>query len=71
MAVNGRLIVTLAYKASGAIPKVLYVGYDADEARAALEVVQDKGYFEVRICRNIDALWTFRIKADPVPGLGV
>jgi hypothetical protein len=71
MPVSGRLIVTLAYKASGAIPKVLYIGYDADEAKAALEAARDKGFFEIRVCRNIDALWISRFKADPVPALRV
>ena len=71
MAISRRLTVPLAYKAAGAVPKVLYLGHDADEARKALEAVRDKGFSEVRICRDIDALWTFRIKADLVPALGV
>ena len=71
MPVSGRLIVTMAYKALGSVPRVLYIGYDADEARKALEAVRDKGYFEVRICRDIDTLWTFRIKADPVLAIEV
>ena len=71
MAISKRLTVTLAYKAAGAIPKVLYLGHDADEAKAALEAARDKGFFEVRVCRNIDALWISRFKADPVPALRV
>jgi hypothetical protein len=71
MPVSGRLIVTLAYKASGVIPKVLYIGYDADEAKAALEAARDKGFFEIRLCRNIDAVWISRFKADPVPAFRV
>ena len=66
MPISGRLIVTLAYKAAGAVPKVLYLGYDADEAKAALEAGRDKGFFEIRLCRNIDQLWITRFKADPV-----
>jgi len=67
MAISGRLIVTLAYKAKGAVPKVLYIGYDADEAKAALDAARDKGYFEIRLCRNIDMLWISRFRAEPVP----
>jgi len=66
MAVTRRLTVTLAYKAAGAVPKVLYLGYDADEAKAALVAAKDKGYAEIRVCRDIDVFWLSRVKAEPV-----
>ena len=66
MPVSGRLIVTLAYKAAGAVPKVLYLGYDANEAKAALESARDKGFWEIRVCRNIDMTWLTRWKASPL-----
>lgn len=61
-----RLTATFAYKAAGAVPKVLYLGFDADEAKAALETAKDKGYFEIRVCRNIDAAWMSRYRAEPI-----
>ena len=64
MPASRRLTVTLAYKAMYAVPKVLYLGYDADEAKAALEAAKDKSYFEIRVCRNIDMLWIARFKAE-------
>lgn len=63
---NRRLTATFAYKAANAIPKILYLGHDADEAISALESAKDKGYFEIRVCRNIDATWMTRFKAEPV-----
>jgi hypothetical protein len=66
MAINRRLTATFAFKAAGSVPKILYLGYDADEAKAALEAAKDKGYFEIRVCRNIDAVWMSRFRAEPM-----
>ena len=62
---NKRLIATLAYKASGAVAKVLYLGHNADEAKAAMTTATDKGYFEIRVCRDIDYFFLFRHRAEP------
>jgi hypothetical protein len=67
MAITGRLAAVLAYKAQGAVPKIIYLGYDNDEALRTFEREKEKGYFEIRVCRNIDMNWTSRFKADPVP----
>ena len=67
MAINKRLTATFAFKAAGAVPKLLYLGYDTDEAKAALESARDKGFWEIRVCRNIDMFWLTRWKASPVP----
>lgn len=61
-----RLTATFAYKAAGAIPKILYLGHDADEAKKALENNRDKGYFEIRVCRDIDLNWMSRYRAEPI-----
>ena len=57
MFVSRRLVATFAYKVQWDKPKVLYLGYDADEAKKALEEATDKGYFEIKVCRDID--WYF------------
>jgi hypothetical protein len=67
MAISRRLTATFAFKAAGAVPKILYLGYDADEAKAALESTKDKGFYEIRVCRNIDMTWLTRWKASPPP----
>jgi hypothetical protein len=64
MAISRRLTATFAFKAAGAVPKLLYLGYDADEAKAALESAKDKDFWEIRVCRNIDAFWLTRWKAS-------
>jgi hypothetical protein len=61
-----RLIATFGYKAAGSIPKILYLGQDADEAKAAMTAATDKGYFEIRVCRDIDLSWMFRHRAEPI-----
>jgi hypothetical protein len=66
MALNRRLTATFAFKAAGAVPKILYLGYDADEAKAALEAAKDKGYFEIKVCRNIDSFFIARWRTEPV-----
>lgn len=69
MVLNRRLIATFAYKAAGAVPKVLYLGHDADEARTVFEAAKGKGYFEIRVCRDIDLLTCVHIdryRPDPV-----
>jgi hypothetical protein len=63
---NRRLIATFGYKAAGSIPKVLYLGHDADEAKAAMTAATDKGFFEIRVCRDIDLTWMFRHRAEPI-----
>jgi len=60
---NKRLVATFGYKAAGSIPKVLYLGHDTDEAKAAMAVAVDKGYFEIRVCRDIDNVWLHRHRA--------
>lgn len=67
MVLNRRLTATLAFKAAGAIPKILYLGFDAEEARAAFETAKDKGYFELKVCRNLDLLTcVHRWRSEPV-----
>ena len=66
MVLNKRLTATFAFKATGAVPKILYLGYNTDEAKAALEAAKDKGYFEIRVCRNIDLTWLTRWRTEPV-----
>jgi hypothetical protein len=63
---NRRLIATFGYKAVGSIPKILYLGHDADEAKAAMIAATDKGFFEIRVCRDIDLSWMFRHRAEPI-----
>lgn len=69
MAASTRLSVVLGFKAPGAIPKVLYLGYDADEAKAALETAKDKGYYELKVCKGFDAFFIARWRAELVPAL--
>lgn len=61
-----RLTVTFAYTDEGEIPKILYLGHDADKAKAALEAARNKGYFEIRVCRDIDKIALHRYRAEPV-----
>lgn len=63
MATGRRLIATFGYKASGSIPKVLYLGHDMDEAKAAMVAASDKGFFEIKICRDIDFYFIHRHRA--------
>jgi len=63
-----RLVATFGYKAAGSIPKALYLGHDVDEAKAAMAAAMDKGYFEIRVCRDIDFRFLHRWRA-PVPNL--
>lgn len=70
MVLNRRLTAVLAFKAAGAVPKVLYLGYDADEAQPIFDTAKDKGYFELKVCRNLDLLTcVHRWRCDPVPAL--
>ena len=62
---NRRLVGTFGYKAMGSIPKVLYLGHDTDEAKAAMAAATDKGYFEIRVCRDIDFRFLHRYRAEP------
>ena len=64
--ISKRLTATFAFKAAGAVPKILYLGHDADEAKAALEAAKDKGYWELRVCRNIDLFFLTRWRAEPL-----
>jgi hypothetical protein len=66
MAISTRLTATFAFKAAGAVPKILYLGYDAEEAKAAFEAAKDKGYAELKVCRNLDVFFISRWKAEPV-----
>jgi hypothetical protein len=63
---NKRLVITFGFKAAGAIPKILYLGHDVDEAKSALEAAKEKGYYEIRVCRDCDRTWLHRFKAVPV-----
>ena len=63
---NTRLVATFGYKAAGSIPKVLYLGHDVDEAKAIMTMATDKGYFEIRVCRDLDLNWMFRHRAEPI-----
>lgn len=63
MPIQRHLVMTLGFKAAHAVPKVLYIGYDTDEARAALENAQDKGYYEIKVCRDPDRFFVKRWKA--------
>lgn len=67
MGISGRLIAVFAYEAAGAVPKVLYLDYDADKALKVLGAAKNKGYFEIRMCRNIDAGWVSRFRGEPIP----
>jgi len=58
MVINRRLTAVFAYKAAGVVPIVLYLGHDADEAMAKFVKAQDKSYFEVRFCSNVDSFLT-------------
>lgn len=60
------LTATLAYKTAGAVPKVLYLGHDADDARAVLETAKDKGFYEIKVCRGFDAFFIARFRGEPV-----
>lgn len=64
MAIGRRLVATFAYKARGAIPKILYLGMDTDEAKAAMAAAIDKGYYQIRVCRDIDAFFLHRWNAS-------
>ena len=67
MLLNRRLTATLGFKVAGAIPKILYLGYDVEEAKTAFETAKDKGYFELKVCRNLDLLTcVHRWRSDPV-----
>lgn len=67
MVINRRLTAAFAFKAAGSIPKVLYLGYDVEEAKAAFENAKDKGYFELKVCRNLDLLTcVHRWRSDPI-----
>jgi hypothetical protein len=68
--IRKRLIVTWGFKAAGSIPKQLYCGHDADEARAAMEAAKDKGYYEIKVCRDPDAFYLARWKA-PIQAIPV
>jgi hypothetical protein len=61
-----RLTATLAYKAADAVPKVLYLGYDMEEARAAFELGKDKGYFRIKVINSFDLSPLHRWQAEPV-----
>jgi len=66
---NTRLVMTLGFKPLGTVPlppKILYLGYDADEAKMAMENARDKGYAEIRVCRDPERVWLHRFKAEPV-----
>jgi hypothetical protein len=69
MAGSTRLTATLAFKAAGSIPKVLYIGYDTDEAKKALEAAKDKGYFVLKVLKSFDQFPIDIWRADPVESL--
>lgn len=69
MVLNRRLTAVFAYKAAGDIPKVLYLGFDMNEAEAIFAKAKGKGYFELRVCRDIDLSWRHRDRSEPVPAL--
>ena len=65
MAISTRLTAALAFKAAHAVPKVLYLGYDAEEATAAFEAAKDKGYFELKVLRSFDLAPIHRFRSEP------
>ena len=71
MAIRKRLVVTWGFKAAHAVPKVLYLGHDGDEARAAMEAAKDKGYYEIKVCRDPDVFCMHRHRGPVTPILGV
>jgi hypothetical protein len=64
MATGRRLVATFAYKAKGAIPKILYLGMDVDEAKEAMAAAIDKGYYQIKVCRDIDIFFLHRWNAS-------
>jgi hypothetical protein len=58
--IGRRLTATFAYKAKGAIPKILYLGMDVDEAKTAMAAGVDKGYYQIKVCRDIDIAFLHR-----------
>ena len=71
MAIRKRLVVTWGFKAAGSIPKQLYCGHDADEARAAMEAAKDKGYYEIKVCQDPDVFCMHRYRSPVAPILAV
>jgi len=48
-------------------PKVLYLGYDADEAKSTLKKAAEKGgYSLLKVCRGFDAYFIDIWRAEPV-----
>lgn len=66
MAVSTRLSATLAFKAPGAVPNVLYIGYDMEKAKAAFHAAKDKGYFLLKVINSFDLSPIHRAQAEPV-----
>jgi hypothetical protein len=65
MAAGRRLVATFAYKARFAIPKILYFGNDVDEAKAAMNAAIDKGYWQIKVCRDFDVAFLHRWNSTP------
>jgi len=66
MALSTRLSATLAFKAAGAVPEVLYIGYDMEKAKAKFEAARDKGYFRLKVITSFDLSPIHRWQAEPV-----
>lgn len=62
--IGRRLVATFAYKARGSIPKILYLGMDTDEAKAAMAAAIEKGYYQIKVCRDIDVMFLHRWTAS-------
>lgn len=65
MEVGRRLVATFAYKARYAIPKVLYIGHNVDEAIAAMNANVDKGFYQIKVCSDFDVLFLKRWNSSP------
>jgi hypothetical protein len=66
MAISRRLTAVLAYKAEFAIPKVLLVTHDMEEAKKLFEASKDKGYARLKVISSFDLSPIHRWQAEPV-----
>jgi hypothetical protein len=67
MNASTKLSIVLAFPMAKGAPKVLYLGYDADEAKSTLKKAAEKGgYSLLKVCRGFDAYFIDIWRAEPV-----